>query len=228
MWNYLTASGKVFYDKTLDYISYYAGYNDCIDINECKNETDDKIQNYDGILRIESYENELNSIRIYPESTYYNEYATFYGNPTFIIDNIYLGSAFNAASYETLKELNIKLIINTTAEISNYYPDEFQYIRYRLYDNNKHRIKKYLEEAFNDIKEYQNNNKNGNILIHCFMGASRSASLVIYYIMKTLKHKDGKPYSFDDAVQYIREKRIIVNPTFRLTKDLASSVSTKF
>lgn len=223
MWKYVSASGRVLSDKTWDYITYYAGYSNTNEM-EHQNEIDDTIQDYNGILRIELYENENNSLRIYPESTYYNEYSTFYSNPTYIIDNIYLGSAFNAASSEILNELNIKLIINATVEISNYYPEEYQYIRYKLYDNNKQSIKKYLEQAFKDIKDYQNNNNNGNILIHCFMGASRSASIVIYYIMKTLKHEDGKSYSFDDAVKYIREKRIIVNPTFRLTKDLASSI----
>jgi predicted protein tyrosine phosphatase len=219
MWKYISASGKVLYDKTVDYLTYYTGLTE----NDSESGEDDTIMDYDDILKIELYEDENYNIRIFPVSTYYNEYSTFYSEPTYIIDNIYLGSAFNAASYETLKELNITLIINATVEISNYFPDEFSYIRYKLYDNNKHSIKKYLSEAYKDIKEYQKN-REGNILIHCFMGASRSASIVLYYIMKTLKHENGTSYSFDDALQYLREKRCIVNPTFRLTKDLASSV----
>ena len=83
-----------------------------------------------------------------------------------------------------------------------------------------------LEKSFNDIQYHQQNTK-GNILIHCFMGASRSASIVIYYLMRTQKHEDGKPYTFDDAVSYLRNKRITVNPTFRLTKDLACSMVPK-
>lgn len=56
------------------------------------------------------------------------------------------------------------------------------------------------------------------------MGASRSASIVIYYLMKTQKNPDGSCFTFDNAFQYLREKRCTVNPTFRLTKDLASSI----
>ena len=96
-------------------------------------------------------------------------------------------------------------------------------MRYELYDNNKHSIKKYLEQSLNDIQHHQQNSQ-GNILIHCFMGASRSASIVTYYLMQTMKHDNGRPFTFDDAVLFLRNKRIIVNPTFRLTKDLASSV----
>lgn len=232
MWGYVnsvTANAKVLYDKTTDYALYYAGYGNTnnSDDEPDTNSDDDTLQDYDGVIKIELYEKEEDKgNRIYPESGYYKEYSVFWSEPTHIIDNIYLGSAFNAASYETLKEKNIKVIMNATMEISDYYPDEFVYLRYKLYDNNKHRIKKYLEKSFDDIKKYQKEME-GNILIHCFMGASRSASIVIYYLMRTHKHDDGRSFTFDDAVQFLRSKRITVNPTFRLTKDLASSVMVK-
>ena len=229
MWGYVnsvTASAKVLYDKTTDYVTYYAGYSTTSpttsDDQSDNNSDDDTLQDYDGIIKIELYEKEDNSKRIYPESGYYNEYSVFWGEPTHIVDNIYLGSAYNAASYDKLKELDIKVIMNATVEISDYYPDEFTYLRYKLYDNNKHSIKKYLEKSFSDILQHQKESK-GNILIHCFMGASRSASIVIHYLMRTKKHDDGSSYTFDEAVQFLRSKRITVNPTFRLTKDLAAS-----
>ena len=48
--------------------------------------------------------------RVFPYVGLYGEYYTFWNDPTYIIDNIYLGSAFNAASYQTLKKYNIKYI----------------------------------------------------------------------------------------------------------------------
>ncbi|QKF93639.1 dual specificity phosphatase [Fadolivirus algeromassiliense] len=222
MWKYISNANntrKVFFDKATDYISYYTGYDEKISDDE----NDDTIKDYDGVLKIELYQDENEHMRIYPTSTYYNEYSTFWGGPTHVVDNIYLGSAYDAADYESLKANNIKIIMNATKEISNYYPEEFKYYRYKLYDNNKHSIKKYLEQSFKDIMENRETTP-GNILIHCFMGASRSASIVIYYLMRTMKHDDGKPYTFDDAVTFLKDKRIIVNPTFRLTKDLASSM----
>lgn len=228
MWkylNYINASSKVLCDKTIDYVGYYTGYSE--DSPSEPIDDHDTLEDYIGVLKIELYENENESMRIYPASGIYNEYATFWSNPTHAIDNIYLGSAFNAASYDLLKELNIKMIINATTEISNYYEnsEEFAYVRYKLYDNNKNSIKKYLEQSFNDIRQHQKT-IGGNILIHCFMGASRSASIVLYYLMRTKKHSDGTSFTFDDAVTYLKNKRITVNPTFRLTKDLASSVMT--
>ena len=232
MWEYvnsITASAKVLYDKTADYALYYTGYGNNTESDEDSNASsdDDTLQDYDGIIKIEMYEKEDNNgTRIYPVSGYVKEYSVFWGEPTHIVDNIYLGSAYNAASYDKLKELDIKVIMNATMEISDYYPDEFVYLRYGLYDNNKHRIKKYLEKSFNDIIKHQKETP-GNILIHCFMGASRSASIVIYYLMRTKKHDNGVSFTFDDAVTFLRDKRITVNPTFRLTKDLASSVMIK-
>lgn len=238
MWkyyNFLNAGIKVVYDKTMDYLIYYAGYSDYPDytyhpnnnqltniLTEPTNEiSEDTMEDYDDLIKISLYEKENTGMRLYPASNYYDEYTTFFGEPTFITDNIYLGSAFNAASLETLKKLNIKIIINATSEISDYYPNEFKYIRYKLYDNNKTSIKKYLEKSYRDIKK----NNDGNILIHCFMGASRSASIILFYLMKEKKHDNGAPFTFDDALEYLKNKRTIVNPTFRLTKDLASSIA---
>lgn len=205
----VVASFKVSYDKLYDYI-----------IPNIVDEViiDDTMEQYHNIIKVENYRNEEignNNKRLLEHVGIYSEYSIFFGEPTHIIDNIYLGSAFNAASYETLKKHGIETIINMTREISNYYPDEFNYIQYELHDNNKNRIINYLESAYLDIV----NNQEGNILIHCYMGASRSASIMIYYLMKKYD------YTFDDALNFIKDKRIVVNPTFRLTKDLAQSMS---
>jgi protein tyrosine/serine phosphatase len=215
--NYLTSGSKVLSDKITDYISYYFANEESIHSDEDKGD-DIILSDYNELITVELYQDESSNSRLYPPSSYIDEYSTFFGDPTFIVDNIYLGSAFNASSYDLLKGLNITTIINATAEISNYYPDNFNYLRFKLYDNNKNSIKKYLDNAYKNIKRFQEHVE-GNILIHCFMGASRSASIVIYYLMKE------KNMTFDMAVDYLRQKRIIVNPTFRLTKDLTSSIS---
>lgn len=206
----LFASIKVAYDKTNDYLF------------GSKNEDElssDSITDYDGIIKPELYNSELFANRLFPPVGYYEEYSIFFGPPTHIVDNIYLGSAYNAASFSILKSLDIKFIINATKEITNYYPEEFMYVRYTLHDNNKNSIIDYLNDAYDKIREYQK--KTGNIFIHCFMGASRSASIVIYYLIK------NKNMTFNEALEFIRNKRSIINPTFRLTKDLAKKIITE-
>lgn len=233
----LSASSKVVIDKTYDYMGYYMNWqnnnkesenilqlesdnNDIIPENENSN---DSLKDYETFLEIQKYRNEKNNKRILPEVGFLQEYWTFFDKPTHIIDNIYLGSAFNAASYEVLKDFDIKVIFNITREISNYYPEDFEYIRCDIYDNNKHSILRYLKTIYNHILFHQHHTT-GNILIHCYMGASRSASVVIYYLMKKIKNVNGEYLSFDEALDLLKRKRTIVNPTFRFTKDLAKSI----
>jgi protein tyrosine/serine phosphatase len=203
---------KVINDKTIDYITYY--------MYGTENEKNENEEEDEELLNVEIYENEKRTTRILPELSYYQQYSWFFDDPTYIINNIYIGSAYNAANYNKLKELNIKYIINVTNEITNYYPDEFEYLQIKLYDDNKKSILKYLKKAY----EFMNEKKDGNILVHCFMGASRSASVVIYYLMNTLRYDNDENYSFDDCLKYLKEKRLVVNPTFRLSKDLAKSI----
>jgi len=141
------------------------------------------------------------------------QFKTFLYNPTYIIDNIYLGSAYNASNYDLLKSYNIRYIINITNEISNHFPDDFIYLNFKILDNNKDKIVDFLEESLKVIKEYQKNN-DGSILIHCFMGASRSATFVSHYLIK--EHH----LTPELAIVFLKEKRITVNLTNRLYNDL--------
>ena len=162
--------------------------------------------------------------RFYSRISTYNQLVSFFEPPTHIIDNIYLGNAYNAAYYYGLKKNNIKMIINVTQEISQYYPDYFTYYQYELYDNNHDNIKEYLGDAYKNIKNFQEN-KGGNILVHCFMGASRSASVVLYYLTKEKINKEtGELFTLQEALIFLKNKRPIVNPTNKLLKDLGESI----
>lgn len=211
MWDYIDhikTSSKIVYDKTADAVSYYMS-------KEIKEEGEEEKNTQHTI----EFEDSNNNGRIYQTVGYVDSYRGFITEPTLIVDNIYLGSAYNAASFNTLKRLNINVIINATAEIRNYFPNDFEYYRYSLYDNNGDGINKYLDDSFNKIKHHQDNTS-GNILVHCFMGASRSVSIIVNYIMKTMKNNDGTNYTFEEALQFIKNKRPIVNPTHKLAGDI--------
>jgi protein-tyrosine phosphatase len=151
--------------------------------------------------------------RIYVKLPKLTQLSWFFGNPTYIKDKIYLGSAFNAATKSTLDTLNIKYIINVTDKIENYFPDHYQYETYVIEDNDQQHITPYLEASYQKIKEFQEKN-DGNILIHCVMGASRSASVVCYYIMRK--------YNFNPKEIYhaMKLKRECVNPSYTFYNNL--------
>jgi len=148
----------------------------------------------------------------------YKKMCSLMNTPIHIIDNIYLGTAVNAASYYKLKELDIGLIINITGEIRNYYENEFEHIQYPIADNGKEKITEHLIDSYKKITEY-NEKQSNNILVHCFMGASRSVSVITFYIMK----KYGK--SFDEAFNMMLDKKKTINPSKRFREDIYEAIN---
>jgi hypothetical protein len=216
--DYITASIKVLYDRVSNFFDFKE-IHDIIMENIDNNENSDNhiIMIEPSTLNILPYENNdlvsLKNNRVYEKLSTLQQLSWFFTEPTFILDNIFIGSAHNAANKKLLDRLNIKFIINVTAEITNYYEDEIEYANYMIYDDNKQSIYKYLEDSYKKIKEFQRKN-NGAILIHCFMGASRSATILAYYLMK--EHN----MNVKDAYDFIKNKRNLVNPTHKFYDEL--------
>ena len=62
--------------------------------------------------------------------------------------------------------------------------------------------------------KYQLEHPSKNILVHCFMGSSRSAAIVVaYYSLKFNK-------SIDESIDYVKDKRWIVNINTTFIQDL--------
>lgn len=201
--NNMTAPLKVILDKSVDAITYQQ------DTNIEKLET----INPDGIDKPEFKKME----RYHPPTNMFFSYVHFLSDPTKVHDKIYLGSAYNASCWYTLKKYNIKYVVNVTVEISNYYESSgITYYRIPIRDDNNESIQNYFNESYGKIEEFLNNNDgiDGNILVHCYMGASRSATIVAGYIAK----KENKDVS--EVIEYLTKIRPIVNPTQQFVKDL--------
>ena len=129
-----------------------------------------------------------------------------------IIDNIYLGDFRTADNIDILKEYNITHIINCAFNLPNKYPEQITYKRLELRDETDQPIIEKLEEAYQFIKE----NKDKNIFVHCVFGKSRSASVVIFYIMKE------KKLNFNEAKNIVKNIRQIVEPNSGFENELNS------
>lgn len=151
------------------------------------------------------FEMRKNIPRIRNKMPLLTQYSYFYSSSNEIIDGLYLGSSYNAYDINDLKKNNISVIINVTDEISNFYENNilFDYYKFPIKDNNEDNIEEILEETYKIIDD--NLDKRNNILVHCYMGASRSATVVIHYLMKKLD------YSYDDARKLVIKKRPLVN-----------------
>lgn len=204
--NYLINQSKI-----LCMISYDKGYQKATEPIKQKIEVE-KLQNLKKI-QIDQFSNEGN--RIFKQPHYLIQSGVFLSNPTHIIDNIYLGSAYNAADFNWLRENNIGLIINMTNEISKYYPNDFEYSQFKISDDHTTHITDLVINGLDKINEYTKR-ENKNILVHCFMGSSRSATLVIYYLLKE------KNMTIEEAIKFIKLKRYMVNPSKVFIDDLVS------
>ena len=127
---------------------------------------------------------------------------------TSIDDTVYLGNAYNAADYYYLKNFGITGIVNACNEISNYFEDDFEYFKIDILDINNSSIYKFFDPFISFVEGILDNN--GKIMIHCYMGSSRSAILVVLYLIKY------KSYSMDNSIRFItdRRKRVNINVTY--------------
>ena len=83
--------------------------------------------------------------------------------------------------------------------------DDFVVLRLPMSDGGDESIFSWIFKATSFIKNALSDNHN-KILIHCIQGSSRSASIVIGYLILTRK------YDYDKAYQIVREKRRIASP----------------
>ncbi|XP_017471664.1 PREDICTED: protein phosphatase Slingshot isoform X1 [Rhagoletis zephyria] len=124
--------------------------------------------------------------------------------PTEIFDHVYLGSEWNASNLEELQKNGIRHILNVTREIDNFFPGVFDYFNVRVYDDEKTNLLKHWDNTFRYITRAKS--EGSKVLVHCKMGVSRSASVVIAYAMKAYN------WEFKHALQHVKERRNCIKP----------------
>ncbi|XP_030371608.1 protein phosphatase Slingshot isoform X2 [Scaptodrosophila lebanonensis] len=124
--------------------------------------------------------------------------------PTEIFDHVYLGSEWNASNLEELQKNGVSHILNVTREIDNFFPGTFTYFNVRVYDDEKTNLLKYWDDTYRYISRARA--EGSKVLVHCKMGVSRSASVVIAYAMKAYK------WEFHRALQHVKDRRSCIKP----------------
>ncbi|XP_063261971.1 dual specificity protein phosphatase 13B [Prinia subflava] len=103
--------------------------------------------------------------------------------------NIYLGDAWAARSKTILQGLNITHILNAADGLYNgntgatYYADlQIEYYGVEAFDDPSFNLSIFFYDAANFIRKALNSS-GGKVLVHCAMGVSRSATLVLAFLM---------------------------------------------
>ncbi|XP_053304657.1 serine/threonine/tyrosine-interacting-like protein 2 [Spea bombifrons] len=131
-----------------------------------------------------------------------------------ILPFLFLGNEKDAQDLGRMVTLNIGHVLNVTTHLPLYHAESgaLRYKRLPATDNSKQDLRQYFEEAFEFIEEAQQKGK--GVLIHCQAGVSRSATVVIAYLMKHTLMTVG------DAYKFVKGKRPIISPNLNFMGQL--------
>lgn len=137
-----------------------------------------------------------------------------------VIPRLYIGGINPARNGDWLKSHKITHIINAAAEIPNFYPSSYSYLNLKLHDRPDEDINHVFEPSRQFI-EAALQNPNNTVLVHCYMGMSRSASVVVYYLMSRLIGPTESRLYY--ALWQLRRKHSLANPNRGYMSQLARS-----
>lgn len=105
--------------------------------------------------------------------------------PSSVSDCLFIGGALAARSVYTLQHLGITHILclcnNEIGQSDSQFPELFKYKNYSVCDDEDSNISEIFEEAHSYIDYVEH--LGGKVLVHCFEGRSRSATLILAYLM---------------------------------------------
>ena len=126
-------------------------------------------------------------------------------------DFLYLGCWKDAKNVGMLNGMNIQRILNVTNDQLKDH-SKFNVKNISIFDLPTTNIEKHFSEALNFIEDSKS--KSEKILVHCHAGRSRSATIVIAYLIKN--HK----MTLNEAVEFVKSKRKIIRPNVGFMKQL--------
>lgn len=120
-----------------------------------------------------------------------------------ISDKLYLGNLKGASDLNALKQAGITHILQVAAGIKPFFPKDFTYKVISITDTSQSSLIRHFPAAIAFIKE---GISRGGVLVHCHAGVSRSASVVIAYLMQE-NHMD-----FQSAFAFASKRRPVIFP----------------
>ena len=102
-----------------------------------------------------------------------------------ILPNLWLGNMKIAQTSSFFIEHDINCVINCSKDIP-FYNDKCKNVRISVHDNLERqeiaKLYEYFDSSADFIHEQLSNNR--NILVHCYAGIQRSASIILAYLIK--------------------------------------------
>ncbi|KAK4527319.1 hypothetical protein GAYE_SCF38G5241 [Galdieria yellowstonensis] len=100
--------------------------------------------------------------------------------PCKIFSFVFLGNERNASDRDTLESLQITHILIVGEELVAHFPGVYEYKQLMIRDLETQELHPFLEEAIDFIERAK---YSGKVLVHCYAGVSRSAAIVLAYLI---------------------------------------------
>lgn len=132
-----------------------------------------------------------------------------------LVEGLWIGNALNAANHSFLKREGITGIINVTPEVPNFYENDITYCNIVVRDDldDDMEVRMYEQTATFIESEIR---KGGQVLVHCFVGRSRSVAICCYYMMTRLR------FNFQSSYRHISNLR----PHSKMNQNFAQKLLT--
>lgn len=131
---------------------------------------------------------------------------------TEVVKGLYISDLATVFNKRALDEMGITHVINMVPGVLPAFPNSYKYLNLPLRDVATENIAQYFPETTQTIKDALANG--GKVIVHCSCGVSRSASVVIAYLITE------RSMSAKDAYEYLKHKRPVVEPNPGFIKQL--------
>uniref|UniRef100_G3UCL1 Dual specificity protein phosphatase 8 n=1 Tax=Loxodonta africana TaxID=9785 RepID=G3UCL1_LOXAF len=132
---------------------------------------------------------------------------------TRILPHLYLGSQKDVLNKDLMTQNGISYVLNASNSCPK--PDficESHFMRIPVNDNYCEKLLPWLDKSIEFIDKAKLSSC--QVIVHCLAGISRSATIAIAYIMKTMG------MSSDDAYRFVKDRRPSISPNFNFLGQL--------
>ncbi|KAK9765114.1 tyrosine/serine/threonine protein phosphatase [Basidiobolus ranarum] len=161
--------------------------------------------------------------------------SPYVNGPVCILPYLYLGAEHNASSKDNLNKCDIHFILNVAKEVKNpllmdpqssdavftvEQGSDIRHVNYKKFSwgHNQENLSDFFETAFSYIDDARS--RGLSVLVHCQCGVSRSASLIIAYVMRSLRMNVNEAYSF------VKARSSTISPNMSLVYQLVDLEKT--
>lgn len=135
-----------------------------------------------------------------------SSYEDFLPQASEILPRLYLSDMYTATNPITMSRLGITHVVSVVNNPWYKYPSHMRHLCLPVQDHPTSNIVGYLDACIAWMKRALDEDENAKVMVHCMWGMSRSASVVIGYMMAT------QGMSLLRSFIHVKGKRRVVKP----------------